>query len=167
MSDKTSEINRLIDIVDLLRSPNGCPWDKEQTSESLIPYFIEEVYEAVECIEKKNNGLKEELGDVLLHIVFQSSIASEKGYFNFNDVLQSIIKKLIKRHPHIFNKSKKKKSFDKKSWEKNKQKSKNRESILDGTPISLPSIIKSQRLQDKASSVGFDWDNINDVWDKL
>ena len=121
MSDKSSEINRLIDIVDLLRSPDGCPWDKEQTSESLITFFIEEVYEAVESIEKNNYDLKEELGDVLLHIVFQSSIANEKGYFNFNDVLQNIIKKLIKRHPHIFNNSKDKISFDKKSWEKNKQ----------------------------------------------
>ena len=167
MSDKNSEINRLIDIVDLLRSENGCPWDKEQTSESLIPFFIEEVYEAVECIEQNNDDLKEELGDVLLHIVFQSSIANEKGYFNFNDVLKNINNKLIKRHPHIFNDGKEKISFDKKSWELNKQKSKNRASILDGTPISLPSIIKSQRLQEKASSVGFDWDNINDVWAKL
>ena len=168
MSDKNSEINRLIDIVDLLRSENGCPWDKDQTSESLIPFFIEEVYEAVECIENNNDDLKEELGDVLLHIVFQSSIANEKGYFNLNDVLKNINNKLIKRHPHIFkNNGKEKISFDKKSWEINKQKSKNRASILDGTPISLPSIIKSQRLQEKASSVGFDWDNINDVWAKL
>ena len=124
MSDKNSEINRLIDIVDLLRSENGCPWDKEQTSESLIPFFIEEVYEAVECIENNNDDLKEELGDVLLHIVFQSSIANEKGYFNFNDVLKNINNKLIKRHPHIFNDGKEKISFDKKSWELNKQKSK-------------------------------------------
>ena len=167
MNDKTSEINRLIDIVDLLRSENGCPWDKEQTSESLIPFFIEEVYEAVECIENNNDDLKEELGDVLLHIVFQSSIANEKGYFNLNDVLKNINNKLIKRHPHIFKNGKEKISFDKKSWEINKKKSKNRASILDGTPISLPSIIKSQRLQEKASSVGFDWDNINDVWTKL
>ena len=90
MSDKNSEINRLIDIVDLLRSEKGCSWDKEQTSESLIPFFIEEVYEAVECIENNNDDLKEELGDVLLHIVFQSSIANEKGYFNLNDVLKNI-----------------------------------------------------------------------------
>ena len=108
MSDKNSEINRLIDIVDLLRSANGCPWDKEQTSESLIPFFIEEVYEAVECIENNNDDLKEELGDVLLHIVFQSSIANEKGYFNLNDVLKNINNKLIKRHPHIFNDGKEK-----------------------------------------------------------
>ena len=167
MNNKASEINRLIDIVDLLRSENGCPWDKEQTSESLIPFFIEEVYEVVECIEQNNNELKEELGDVLLHIVFQSCIANEKGYFNLNDVVKNINNKLIKRHPHIFKDGKEKKSFDKKSWELNKQKSKNRASILDGTPISLPSIIKSQRLQEKASSVGFDWDNINDVWAKL
>ena len=167
MSDKISEINRLINTVDLLRSDNGCPWDKEQTSESLIPFFIEEVYEAVECIEQNNNDLKEELGDVLLHIVFQSSIAKEKGYFNFDDVLKNINNKLIKRHPHIFKNGKEKISFDKKSWEINKKKSKNRASVLDGIPISLPSIIKSQRLQEKASSVGFDWDNINDVWAKF
>ena len=167
MSDKTNEFNRLIEIVDLLRSENGCPWDKEQTSESLIPFFIEEVYEAVECIENNNDDLKEELGVVLLHRVFQSSIANEKGYFNLNDVLKNINNKLIKRHPHIFKNDKEKIIFDKKSWEKNKQKSKYRKSILVGTPISLPSIIKSQRLQEKASSVGFDWDNINDVWTKL
>ena len=167
MSDKSIEINRLVEIVDLLRSENGCPWDKEQTSQSLIPFFIEEVYEAVECIENNNDDLKEELGDVLLHIVFQSCIANEKNYFNFNDVLKNINNKLIKRHPHIFKNGEEKISFDSKSWEINKQKSKNRASILDGTPISLPSIIKSQRLQEKASSVGFDWDNINDVWTKL
>ena len=108
MNDKTSEINRLIDIVDLLRSENGCPWDKEQTSESLIPFFIEEVYEVVECIENNNDDLKEELGDVLLHIVFQSSIAKEKGYFNLNDVFENINNKLIKRHPHIFKNDKEK-----------------------------------------------------------
>ena len=167
MSDRNSDINRLIDLVDLLRSSDGCPWDKEQTSESLIPFFIEEVYEAVESIEKKNGELKEELGDVLLHIIFQSSIASEKGHFNFDDVLQNINNKLIKRHPNVFKNSKEKINFDKESWEINKQKNKNRASILDGTPVSMPSIIKSQRLQDKASSAGFDWDNINDVWTKF
>ena len=115
MSDKTNEIEKLIDLVDLLRSPEGCEWDREQTSESLIPYFIEEVYEAIECIDNNNEGLKEELGDVLLHLVFQSSIANEKGYFNFNDVVKKLNKKLIKRHPHVFNKQNSKLDFNNKN----------------------------------------------------
>ena len=167
MSKKTSEINKLIDLIDLLRSADGCQWDKEQTSESLIPYFVEEVYEVIECIDKNSNGLKEELGDVLLHLVFQSSIANEKGHFNFNDVVKNINKKLIKRHPHVFDGNNSQSDFSYKTWEKSKQISKNRSSILDGTPTALPSVIKSQRLQEKASSVGFDWSDIAEVWLKL
>ena len=167
MSKKTNEINKLIDLVDLLRSPDGCPWDREQTSESLIPYFVEEVYEAIECIDKNSDGLKEELGDVLLHLVFQSSIANEKEHFNFNDVVKNINKKLINRHPHVFDKKNSKIDFSHKTWEKNKQIKKNRLSILDGTPASLPSVIKSQRLQEKASSVGFDWGDVAEVWVKF
>ena len=111
----------------------------------------------IECIDKNSHGLKEELGDVLLHLVFQSSIAKEKGNFNFNDVVKNINKKLIKRHPHVFDKENRHVNFSDKNWEKSKQIRKNRSSILDGTPASLPSVIKSQRLQEKASSVGFDW----------
>ena len=130
MSKKTSEINKLIDLIDLLRSADGCQWDKEQTSESLIPYFVEEVYEVIECIDKNSNGLKEELGDVLLHLVFQSSIANEKGHFNVNDVVKNINKKLIKRHPHVFDGNNSQSDFSHKTWEKSKQISKNRSSIL-------------------------------------
>ena len=138
-------------------------------SRSLVPFFLEEVYELIEGIDKKDNkNIREELGDVLLHIVFQSQIASEEMDFNINDVIDDLNIKLINRHPHIFE------NFDDKivsskmrSWEKQKQKQKGRNSRLDGVPAILPSIVSSQRIQDKASSAGFDWDKISEVWEKL
>lgn len=163
------KLDELVNIVKTLRSPKGCDWDNAQTSSSLIPFFIEEVYELIEGIDKKDNkNIREELGDVLLHIVFQSQIASEEMDFNINDVIDDLNIKLINRHPHIFE------NFDDKivsskmrSWEKQKQKQKGRNSRLDGVPAILPSIVSSQRIQDKASSAGFDWDKISEVWEKL
>ena len=168
-----SEINvklqELVNIVKTLRSPKGCEWDKAQTTSSLIPFFIEEVYELIEGIDNKDNkNIREELGDVLLHIVFQSQIASEEMDFNINNVIDDLNIKLIDRHPHIFkNLEEKTISSEMKSWEKQKQKQKGRISRLDGVPDILPSIVSSQRIQDKASSAGFDWDKISEVWEKL
>ena len=168
-----SEINvklqELVNIVKTLRSPKGCEWDKAQTTSSLIPFFIEEVYELIEGIDNKDNkNIREELGDVLLHIVFQSQIASEEMDFNINNVIDDLNIKLIDRHPHIFkNLEKKIISSEMKSWEKQKQKQKGRISRLDGVPDILPSIVSSQRIQDKASSAGFDWDKTSEVWEKL
>ena len=168
MLNNNKKIEELISIVKILRSSNGCPWDQEQTKESLIPYLIEEVYEMIECIDRNEGDLIEEIGDVLLHLVFQSSLAEDNKEFNFNDVINGINKKLVNRHPHVFNKEiKLSPQSIERNWESKKQIDKSRKSRLDGIPVSLPSIVKSERLQQKASSAGFDWDNIKDVWNKV
>ena len=162
-----TNFDRLVQTVKILRSKDGCDWDKAQTSDSLIPYFIEEVYELIDSIDKKDNkNTKEELGDVLLHLVFQAQISNEKGSYTIKDVLESINTKLIDRHPYVFNDSSKSVSA-KTNWESQKHLEKKRESRLDGVPSILPSIIFSQRIQEKASLAGFDWDNIEDVWSKI
>ena len=165
----TKNFNSLINIVEKLRGPNGCDWDKAQTNESLVPYFIEEVYEMIDSIDNKDiNNTKEELGDILLHIILQSQIFKEHKNFNLNDVIINISDKLINRHPGVFNKSNNvNNSSDKKNWELQKYKDKNRKSILDGVPNILPSIITAQRIQEKASMSGFDWENIESVWEKF
>ncbi len=165
MSDINHKLNDLINIVKKLRSPEGCEWDKKQTSKSLIPYLIEESYEVAEAItDSHSSNLKEELGDLLLHIVFQSVISEEKEDFLLSDVIDAINKKLIHRHPHIFDKDN---NAAKQNWELSKKKAKNRESVLDGIPKSLPSLITSERLQDKSAQVGFEWKNYHDVIDKI
>tara|TARA_Y100000817_G_scaffold139738_2_gene109596 strand:- start:3072 stop:3824 length:753 start_codon:yes stop_codon:yes gene_type:complete len=159
------KIDDLLLTINKLRSENGCEWDKKQTSESLIPYLIEEVYEVIDSIDKKNsNNLLEELGDLLIHVLFQCDIANDKEQFNLDDVILLANQKLINRHPNIFSQ---KVHSNNSNWELNKQKFKNRKYLLDGIPSNLPSLIKAQRLQEKAASTGFDWDNIGQVWDKL
>tara|TARA_B100000287_G_scaffold419118_1_gene456923 strand:- start:1200 stop:1982 length:783 start_codon:yes stop_codon:yes gene_type:complete len=162
-----TNFDRLVQIVKILRSKDGCDWDKAQTSDSLIPYFIEEVYELIDSIDKKDHkNTKEELGDVLLHLVFQAQISNEKGSYTINDVLENINTKLIDRHPQVFNESSQPNNA-KINWETQKHLEKERESRLDGVPNILPSIIFSQRIQEKASLAGFDWDEIQDVWLKI
>ena len=163
------KFQKLVELVKKLRSPNGCDWDKAQTRNSLIPYFIEEVYELIESIDKKDlTNIREELGDVLLHVIFQSQIASEKSDFDINDVINDINEKLIDRHPHVFEKSVLlNDKISNELWEEQKYKKKGRQSRLDGLPKILPSIISSQRIQDKASSLGFDFEDIGQVWEKL
>ena len=126
MNNKTEKFSRLIEILKKLRSPNGCDWDKEQTHKSLIPYLVEETYEVIEAIENNNsNELKEELGDLLLHVLFQAELSSEKGDFDIFDSLDSINNKLINRHPHVFNKDLNDDSWNRKgSWEQSKKKEK-------------------------------------------
>ena len=168
INDQTiKNFEKLIELVKILRSEEGCDWDKAQTSDSLIPYFIEEIYELIDSIDKNDhNNTKEELGDVMLHLVFQAQISNEKGLYTINDILENINTKLVYRHPHIFNQTSRPTS-DKINWESQKHLEKERKSRLDGVPGILPSIIFSQRIQEKASSAGFDWDNIEDVWLKL
>ena len=162
-----ANLDKLIDTVKKLRSQDGCDWDKIQTQESLIPYLLEETYEVIEAIEKDDFlALKEELGDLLLHIVFQAEILSEKKKYSIKDSIENVINKLTSRHPHIFN-NKKSNSWNKGSWETNKQKEKNRDSILDGVPKALPSLIHARRIQEKAASVGFDWEKKEQVLSKL
>ena len=162
-----NDLNKLINIVKKLRAPNGCDWDREQTHKSLIPYLLEETYEVIEAINNNDyEALKEELGDLLLHIVFQAELASEKKKFEINNSINNVNNKLINRHPHIFD-GNNVDSYTKGNWELSKQKEKNRESVLDGVPKYLPSLIKSRRIQEKASSVGFDWEDLNQVMDKV
>ena len=162
-----NELNKLVDIIKKLRSPNGCEWDKEQTHKSLIPYLLEETYEVIEAINKNDyDGLKEELGDLLLHVLFQAELASENNKFSINDSILNINNKLISRHPHIFD-DKNNNSYDKGNWELSKQKEKNRKSVLDGVPIYLPALLRSRRIQEKASGVGFDWDKLEQVIAKV
>ena len=166
MSDS---INDLIDIVIKLRSDNGCDWDKKQTSESLTPHLIEEANEVVDAVlENNTTNLKEELGDLLLHIVFQTVIASEKKLFDFDEIVEQINKKLVNRHPHIFDKDYNGEDPSKiKNWELNKKSEKNRDSILDGMPKSLSSLIIAQRYQDKTGAVGFEWENHSQAMAKV
>ena len=159
----------LVNIVEKLRSPEGCPWDKEQTHESLLPYFLEEAYEVIESVELKEwETLKEELGDVLLHILLQAKIADETNKFNISDSLEVINNKLVNRHPHVFGDDNIDASVEaKQNWEEIKHVEKKRKSRLDGVPNKLPALVRAQRLQEKASYAGFDLDNIEDAWEKL
>ena len=159
----------LVNIVEKLRSPEGCPWDKEQTHESLLPYFLEEAYEVIESVELKDwETLKEELGDVLLHILLQAKIADETNKFNISDSLEVINNKLVNRHPHVFGDDNIDASAEaKQNWEDIKHVEKKRKSRLDGVPNKLPALVRAQRLQEKASYAGFDLDNIEDAWEKL
>lgn len=165
------EFYRLVEIMDILRGENGCPWDKEQTLETLKPAFLEEVYETIEAMDQGGEELKSELGDVLLHIVFQAKICKEKGEFDIDDVAHEICEKLIRRHPHIFSDVHVENSGDvSANWEKIKKEEKlhkDRKSILDGIPKALPSLLKAEKIQKKAASHGFDWDNPEDVFKKV
>lgn len=162
------EFNRLIEIMQSLRSENGCEWDKKQTHESLRQYLIEEAYEAVEAIDNMDmNLLKEELGDLLLHVVFHARLGEEKGNFDIDAVLAGINEKLIRRHPHVFGENREKDVEKiKMDWEESKQKE-GRESRIDGIPKNMSGLQRAFRLQEKAASTGFDWDNVEDVWAKL
>lgn len=159
----------LIEVLKKLRAPGGCDWDRAQTSTSLIPYLLEETYEVIEAIEENNTEtLKEELGDLSLHIIFQAELAEEKGDFTIADALNGVSEKLIRRHPQVFGDKKNSNLVDQnKSWEKVKQKEKKRKNFLDGVPKNLPALTRARRIQEKASHVGFDWKEINPVWDKV
>jgi MazG family protein len=165
------EFDKLKEIVDTLRHPEkGCPWDLKQTAKTLIPGMIEEVYEVAESIDNEDvRGLKEELGDCLLHILLQSRIASEEDLFNIQDVINGIKDKLVRRHPHVFGDVLLEDPVAvKKRWEEIKmEEKKERKSVLDGIPNAMPGLLQAQRLQEKAASVGFDWDNIEPVFEKI
>jgi XTP/dITP diphosphohydrolase len=167
MEEKLKSFERLLNIMDELREK--CPWDKEQTLESIRNLTIEETYELADAILQKDmTEIKKELGDVLLHIVFYSKIASETNDFDIKDVIDSLCDKLIFRHPHVFG------DVDVKgdakvvteNWEELKQKEGNK-SVLSGVPPSLPALVKANRVQDKVRAVGFDWKAREQVWDKV
>ena len=159
----------LLAVLDRLRSPSGCPWDREQTSGSLIPYLLEETYEVIESIEAEDTeSLKEELGDLLLHVLFQTSIAEERGQFTLEASLKTLTAKLINRHPHVFGDAQADGAFHaKQNWESAKQREKRRDSRLDGVPRTLPALTRAKRIQEKAAYVGFDWETMEPVWAKV
>lgn len=166
MEQKLQAFGRLLKIMDELREE--CPWDKKQTIQSLRHLTIEETYELADAIiENDLPSIKKELGDIMLHLVFYAKIASETNAFDITDVLNAVCDKLINRHPHIYGDVKVKDEEEvKANWEKLKLKEGNK-SVLGGVPVSLPSMVKSMRIQEKARGVGFDWDNSEQVWDKV
>jgi len=166
MNKKSKAFVRLLTIMDELREK--CPWDKKQTMDSLRYLTIEELYELSDAIlDKDTDEIKKELGDILLHIVFYSRIASETNDFDITDVINSVCDKLIHRHPHIYGDVDVKDEVEvKKNWEKLKLKE-GKKSVLEGVPKSLPAIVKSFRIQEKVRGIGFDWDNKNQVWEKV
>lgn len=168
-SDVGKELIELQAVLKKLRSPAGCPWDREQTTRSLIPYLLEEAYEVIESIENNDHqALQEELGDLLLHILFQADIAAEHGRFSLEDCIVSIKRKLIDRHPHVFeDRHAEGAQHAKKNWEAVKQKAKRRSSRLDGVPRQLPALTRARRIQEKATYVGFDWNDVEPVWGKV
>jgi MazG family protein len=164
--DYAKSLDRLRKIMDELREQ--CPWDKKQTIHSLRPQTIEEVYELTDTITNENwQGLKEELGDILLHIVFYSKIGAEKNEFTLDDVIEGVCNKLVARHPHIYSSTIVTDEEDvKQNWEKIKLRE-GKKSILSGIPLTMPAVIKALRLQEKTKQVGFEWDNTEQVKAKV
>lgn len=158
--------DRLVKIMDELRE--GCPWDKKQTIQTLRPLSIEELYELVDAISAEDwKGIEEEIGDMLLHLVFYAKIATEQHQFTLASAIHKICDKLVHRHPHIYGDLQVENEEEvKKNWEKLKLKE-GKTSVLSGVPNALPAMIKATRLQEKAKQVGFEWDHIDDVWAKV
>ncbi len=165
-------IDDLLQIMKRLREPDGCPWDKVQTHQSIKKSMIEETYEAIDALDfGDDKAFANELGDVLLQVVFHSQIASERGAFDFSDVLYEVCTKLITRHTHIFGEDKAGNEEEALSnWEKNKKKEKQIESctgVLQDVPKYLPALMRAEKIQKKARGFGFDWDNIDGVYEKV
>jgi MazG family protein len=166
MKKKQEPINKFIKIVKRLRK--DCPWDREQTHQSIRHSLIEETYEVIEAIDQNDaDELKKELGDLLLHIVLHSIMAEEENSFTLKDVINSISDKMIRRHPHVFGNVTVENSRDvKRNWEHIKL-TEGRKSVIDGVPNEMPALLRALRIQEKASKVGFDWNNKRDVWKKV
>ena len=161
----------LVKLIADLRGPNGCPWDKQQTHESLKRYLLEESYEVLDSIDQNKKGLAEELGDILLQVLFHSQIASEEGTFAIDDVLTTLGRKLIERHPHVFGKDVVRDVIEVEArWEQIKQEGKSDKkdfSIFNSIPSAMPALAYGQLMQERASRNGFDWDEIDGVLDKV
>ncbi len=164
------EFDKTVEIMRKLRSEHGCPWDRKQTHQTLKSYLIEEVYELMEAIDEGDpEKMKEELGDLLFQIVFHAQLASERGEFNIRDVLEGINQKMLSRHPHVFGTE----QLDTaeqvlKRWDEFKKKEgKLQESLLEGVPKAMPSLLRAKKVQERASKVGFDWSELNEVLEKV
>jgi MazG family protein len=166
------EIDELLTIMQRLRDPqSGCPWDSAQTFASIVPHTIEEAYEVADTIAQQDwQGLQKELGDVLFQVVFYAQLASEEGYFNFADIVASLIEKMIRRHPHVFGDTVYNNQAEQTAdWERIKESERETpsKSVLDGVPLALPATTRALKLQRKAARVGFDWATANQVLDKV
>jgi tetrapyrrole methylase family protein / MazG family protein len=168
----TDALKKLVDLMATLRGPEGCPWDLKQTTESLKPFLIEETYEVVDALDEGDpHKVKEELGDLLFQIVFHARLAEEQGDFSLEDVIETNLEKMVRRHPHVFGDQKL--ATDKEvvaNWEEIKKKEKGhagRKSILEGVPRSMPALIRAHRLQERAARVGFDWKRLDEALPKL
>jgi tetrapyrrole methylase family protein / MazG family protein len=174
MSDPETAVRRLLEIMDKLRDPGGCPWDREQTLKTLTPYLLEEAHEVIEAIESGDSQHhKEELGDLLFQVIFQSRIAREEGKFDFAQVCDAISDKLTRRHPHVFGDVTVSGSGEVvKNWERIKaderrEKGQPARSAIGGVPVSLPALVRGERLTEKAAAVGFDWPDSAGVLSKI
>jgi tetrapyrrole methylase family protein/MazG family protein len=161
--------NDLVELARYLRSPEGCPWDREQSLNTVTPYIIEEAFETVQAIELKDNDeIIEELGDLFFQVIFASQIASEDGEFDINEVIDRLHNKLVRRHPHVFGDEKAKDAEEAiKTWHKQKLKEKSRKRRLLEIPKTMPSLLRAHRVGEKASQVGFDWENPEEVLPKV
>ena len=169
---RDGEFQALAQVMDRLRGKNGCPWDKKQTFESLKTFLIEEVYEIFEAIDEGSpEGLKEELGDLLMHIFFLAQISKERGDFDINDVARSAVTKMVNRHPHVFGGTRASTPEEVEvNWSKLKRREKGKSkaiSLLNGIPLHLPALLRAYRLTQRASRVGFDWKCIADLFEKI
>ena len=171
-NDQDNAFRKLVGLMAALRGPEGCPWDKKQTPDSLKPFLVEECYEVIDALDEgKPDKIKEELGDLLFQIIFHARIAVERGHFSIDDVITAIHEKMTRRHPHVFGDEKL--ATDKEvlaNWEEIKKKEKgheDRKSILEGVPKELPSLLRAHRLQERAARVGFDWNHLNEALPKL
>lgn len=164
-----SSFEKLVEIMATLRGPGGCPWDREQTFQSITPHTLEETHEVIEAIEKKNYAsLREELGDLLLQVVFYAQMASEEKLFTIDDVAEAISQKLIHRHPHVFGDLKVSGSKEVlENWEQLKKKETGKKRLLDGLPRGMPALLRAYRMGEKTSRVGFDWPDVGGVLDKI
>lgn len=161
---------KLLDIMAALRAENGCPWDREQTHKSLKPFLVEEAYEVLEAIDEGDpSKIKEELGDLLFQIVFHAQLGKERGGFDMDGIIEGISRKMVTRHPHVFGGAQCATSEEVRTqWdERKKEEGKLRESLLEGVPKELPSLLRAHRLQARAARVGFDWNRVEDVLGKL
>jgi len=174
MSKTAKKFNELIKVVQKLRAPKGCPWDRVQTHATLKPYMVEEVYEALEAIDSKDyKKLAEELGDMLLHIVMQAEMGREEGKFTLDDVISSISAKMVRRHPHVFGKKKVRsveevwRRWEEIKGEEVKGKGEKHKGILESVPQSLPALYRADKVQRRAARVGFDWNSVAGAWRKV
>ncbi|MEQ8201852.1 MAG: nucleoside triphosphate pyrophosphohydrolase [Syntrophomonadaceae bacterium] len=168
MSKPAAALEELLEIQKRLLAPGGCPWDREQTHQSLVRYLIEETYEVIEAIDQGDmHKLQEELGDLLLQVVFHAALAEQRGDFDFADLTRSVSQKMINRHPHVFGSMQLKTSDDVLDiWETFKQRE-GKKYLLDGIPKALPALMRAEKIQEKLSRVGYDWPDISGAWDKL